>query len=98
VSEEALAAALPASVGFRPVAAGGGSLLLEASTTVFGVRTRVRARLSARNGALVIAPEGLLAGIGTLTVYRDPRIEVTGVGATETPGGYEFTATARLRD
>ena len=41
----------------------------------------VRARLSARDGALVIAPDGLLGALGSLTLFADPRVQVTGVDA-----------------
>jgi hypothetical protein len=94
---EALAAALPPQVGFRPVGSDDGSLLLEATAGLFGLRATVRARLSARDGALVIAPEGgLLGGLASLTVFRDPRVEVTGIGARETPEGYRLRASGRL--
>jgi len=98
LTREALQAALPPGVGFRPVSAGDGQLLFEATAGLFGVRATVRARLSAQRGALVIAPEGLLSGIATLTVFRDPRIAVTGVGATELPDGYALTVQGRLAD
>jgi hypothetical protein len=93
----ALAAALPPQVGFRPVGSEDGSLLLEATAGLFGLSATVRARLSARDGALVIAPEGgLLAGLATLTVFRDSRVDVTAIGARETPEGYRLKAGARL--
>jgi hypothetical protein len=77
----------------RPVEDRAGELVLEASA---GLVT-VRARLSARDGALVIAPEGgLLAGLATLTVFRDSRVDVTAIGARETPEGYRLKAGARL--
>lgn len=94
---EALAAALPPQVGFRPVGSDDGSLVLEATAGLFGLRATVRARLSARDGALVIAPEGgLLGGLATLTVFRDSRVHVTGIGARETPAGYVLQAGGRL--
>lgn len=92
-----LRSALPAQVGFRPVEADGDELLFEATAGLFGIRATVRARLSARDGALVIAPEGLpFGGLATLTVFRDPRIAVTGVGATEIGDGYALTARGRV--
>jgi hypothetical protein len=93
----ALAAALPAQVGFRPVGSEDGSLVLEATAGLFGLSATVRARLSARDGALVIAPEGgLLGGLASLTVFRDSRVDVTGIGARETPDGYALQASGRL--
>lgn len=92
-----LRSAVPAQVGLRPVQAGDGDLLFEVTAGLFGIQATVRARLSARDGALVIAPEGLpLGGLATLTVFRDPRVAVTGVGATETGDGYALTARGRL--
>ena len=94
LSDAALRAALPPAVGFRPVASGDGQLVLEATAGVLGVRARIRARLSALDGALVVAPEGIpFGGLATLTVFRDPRVVVTGVGARRTPDGYALTAT-----
>ena len=81
VSDADLAAALPRGTGLRPIQVGGGELVLEASAGVLGFRAAVRARLSARDGALVIAPDGLLGAIGSLTLFADPRVQVTGVDA-----------------
>lgn len=94
---DALAAALPPQVGFRPVGSDDGSLVLEATAGLFGLSATVRARLSARDGALIIAPEGgLLGGLATLTVFRDSRVDVTAIGARETPEGYRLQAGGRL--
>lgn len=92
VTREDLARAMPAQVGLEPVAAGDGTLVLKATAGPF----TVRARLSARDGALVIAPDGLLGGFASLTVFNDPRLPVTGVGARMRPDGYTFTADGRL--
>jgi hypothetical protein len=92
VSQDDLAAALPVAVGLRPVEVGGGQLVLEAQA---GPVT-VRARLSARDGDLVIAPDGLLGGFASLTVFSDPRVQVTTVGARGRADGFTLTAAARL--
>lgn len=92
-----LTAALPVEVGLRPVESGDGSLLLEATAGVLGQEVTVRARLAAREGALVIAPEGLLGGLATLTVFSDPRVQVRRVGAEPAPGGFTVTAEATVR-
>ncbi|MEA2480315.1 MAG: hypothetical protein QOJ07_2237, partial [Thermoleophilaceae bacterium] len=55
-----------------------------------------RARLSARDGAVVIAPEGLLGGLGSLTVFKDRRVQVTEVGSKLGNGGFTLTAAGRL--
>ncbi len=98
MTEAAISAALPPTTGLRPVASGGGELVLVASAGMFGLRASIRARLFARDGALVIAPEVPFGGLASLTVFQDPRIEVIGVGARETPEGYAVTASARLVD
>jgi hypothetical protein len=46
----------------------------------------------------VIAPEGLLGGLGSLTVFRDSRVQVTDVGSTPGGDGFTLTAAGRLRD
>jgi hypothetical protein len=96
VSDADLAAALPPGTGLRPIQVGGGELVLEASAGVLGFRAAVRARLSARDGALVIAPDGLLGAIGSLTLFADPRVEVTGVDARRASGGFVLAAHGRL--
>lgn len=96
VTSADLAAALPANVGLRPVASEDGSLVLEASAGFFGAEVALRARLSAVDGELVISADGPLGGLASLTVFSDPRVQVTSVGATQRPDGYTFTAAARL--
>ena len=92
-----LTAALPVEVGLQPVETEDGSLLLEATAGVFGQQVTVRARLVAREGAVVIAPEGLLGGFATLTVFSDPRVRVRRVGAEPATGGFTVTAEATVR-
>ena len=57
-----------------------------------------RARLTARDGALVIAPEGLFGGLGSLTLFKDSRVQVTEVGSRTGPDGFTLTAAGRLAD
>ena len=92
LSDADLAAALPRQLALRPVDDPAGELVLEASAGVF----TARARLSARDGALVIAPEGLLGGLGSLTIFRDSRVQVTDVGSQVGDGGFTVTAAGRL--
>ena len=92
VTRQALADALPVDVGLKPVEADAGGLVLEGS---LGPVT-ARARLSASDGALRIAPEGLLGGLASLTVFDDRRVWVQSVGARERPDGFTLTATGRL--
>jgi hypothetical protein len=92
-----LAAALPSGLGVRPLATEDGQLVLEATAGLFGLRAAFRARLLARDGAIVIAPDGLLAGIGSLTVFNDSRIQVTGVGSRSREDGFTLLAEGRLQ-
>jgi hypothetical protein len=92
VTPKDLSAALPVDVGLQPLEAEGGSLLLQATVGPISAR----ARLSAAGGALKIAPEGILGGFASLTVFDDPRLFVDGVGARPLPDGFTLTATGRL--
>ena len=94
VSEAELAAALPPQLRVRPVEDPAGELVLEGA---IGPIT-ARARLTARDGALVVAPEGLLGGLGSLTVFKDRSVQVTAVGARTGPDGVTLTAAGRLVD
>lgn len=87
-----LRAALPADLGLRPVRTGTDGLVLEARALGFAVQ----ARLSADDGALVIAPAGLLGGLATLTLFDDARVRVTSVGARPRADGFTMVAEARL--
>jgi len=92
VSEADLAAALPRQLAVRPVEDPAGELVLEGAVGAFAAR----ARLSARDGALVIAPEGLLGALGSLTLFRDSRIRVDEVGSRPAADGFTLTAAGRL--
>ena len=94
VSDADLAAALPRQLALRPVDDPAGELVLEVTAGVF----TARARLSARDGALVIAPEGLLGGLGSLTLFRDSRVQVTDVGSKVGADGFTVSATGRIAD
>jgi hypothetical protein len=92
ISDAELAAALPPQLSLRPVDDPSGELVLEGGVGPFSAR----ARLTANNGALVIAPEGLLGGLGSLTLFRDSRIHVTDVSSSPTPDGFTLTASGTL--
>ena len=94
VSEAELAAALPSQMRLRPVEDASGELVLEGTIGPISAR----ARLTARDGALVVAPEGLLGGLGSLTLFKDSRVQVTEVGSTTGPDGFTVTASGRLAD
>lgn len=87
-----LASALPVDLGLEPVSSSDGALVLRA--TVGPVTAD--ARLSASDGALLIAPDGLLGGFASLTVFKDERIRVTSVGARGDADRFTVVARARL--
>jgi hypothetical protein len=92
VTTEDLQAALPFDLEVAPVASGDGALTMEVA---FGP-VAGRARLSALDGSLQIAPDGLLGGFAALTIFEDPRVVVTGVGARGLADGFTLTADGEL--
>jgi hypothetical protein len=93
VTDAELARALPNGLDLRPVATPGGQLVLEGGVSAFGLEAHGRARLLARDGKLVIRPEGPpMAALATATVFGDPRLEVEAIGAQSQPGGFVLSA------
>lgn len=97
VSDAELRAALPPGFDVRPVASGGGTLVFEGSANLLGSSIRGQAVVAARNGSLVLVPNLPFGSLLALTLFDDPRVEVTGVGARRGAGGFTLTGTARLR-
>jgi hypothetical protein len=97
VTEADLRAALPPGFDVKPISADANGLVLEGTATVLGVTARLQARVHAVGGGIVVEPQGALAGVATLTVFADRRIEVQGVGARGVAGGFEVTVRGRLR-
>lgn len=99
LSQDGLRAALPPGFDVQPLASGGGELLLRASASLFGVGVSANAAVQAQDGSLVVQPVGVpFGGLIKLTVFSDPGVFVEGVGAQQAAdGGYDLTATARLR-
>jgi hypothetical protein len=100
LSRAALAQALPAGLSAQPIASGGGQLLLRAQANLLGFGLAADVLLSARDGALVLAPVGipLISGLLGWTVFSDPHVFVQGVGAQALPdGAYLLTGQARPR-
>jgi hypothetical protein len=98
VTETALRAALPPQLSVRPIAAGAGAVVFQGTADILGSRVSARAVASARDGRLVLAPEVPFGGLLTLTLFSDPRVRVTGIGARARPGGgFTFTARGRVR-
>ena len=98
VDDAQLRAALPAGFDVRPVASGGGALVLEGRARLLGAAFSGRAVVAARGGRVVLTPDVPFGGVLALTLFADPRIEVTGVGAGTRPGGFTLTAQGRLLD
>jgi hypothetical protein len=97
ITRDALTDAIPfASVRVDPRVEPDGSLVLEGSASVFGTTVSATARLGVADGAIVIAPEGLLGSFGTVTVFRDERLRVDAVTAAERGDGFVLTAEGRL--
>lgn len=98
VSDVDLRAALPPSFDVRPIASSAGVLVFEGRAVLLGRRLRGQAVLAARDGDVVLAPNVVFGGFLTLTVFRDPRIEVLSVGARPRRDGFVLTARGRLRE
>ena len=98
VTDADLRAALPPGFDVRPVASGDGGLVFEGRVTLLGRRLRGQVVMSVRDGNVVLAPNALLGGFLTLTIFEDPRIEVLSVGARPRPNGFVLTARGRLRE
>lgn len=100
VSDADIRAATPPGLGLRPVVAATDAIVLEASVGAFGLQAGVQARVAATDGAITVAPEGglgsLLGGVATLTVFADPRVQVTRVGAVRRGDGYRVSADAQI--
>jgi hypothetical protein len=89
-----LQAALPPGLEVEPVSSSDGKLVLQGSA----LGLTADATLSAQDGALQIAPDlPLIGGLLTVTVFRDPDLDVQGVGASSVPGGYSMYASALMR-
>jgi hypothetical protein len=92
-----LRTALPILTSVTPVASASGRLVLRGTATLFGLSATVDATVSSENGKLVVTPDVPFGALGTVTVFSDPRIRVTGVSATPAPGGLTVRGTAVLR-
>jgi hypothetical protein len=97
VTESDLRTAVPFLDNVQPVASGGGQLTLRGTATLFGVTASVDATVAAQGGKLVVAPDIPLGGLATVTVFSDPHLQVQGVAAAGTTGGFSVSAQARLR-
>jgi hypothetical protein len=98
ITQREVTDALPNFVGIRPLSAGQNGIVLRASATVLGQRVRIRLRILADQGRVVVRPEGLPFGsLATITVFKDSRVYVKSLGARLRGNQYTLTATAALK-
>jgi hypothetical protein len=97
ITEADIRAALPPGFDVRPVASGGGQLVLQGTASLLGLSASLSATLRSQDGRLVVVPDVPFGGLATLTVFSDPHVEVQGVDARTAPGGFSLKATAKLR-
>jgi hypothetical protein len=98
-SQADVSSALPAGLSVRLLRSEGGQVEVLAGGGLFGVGASVRALALAQGGALVAHPVGVLPEGFTLTLFADPHVSVTGVGASELPTqppSYRLTITGTL--
>jgi LmeA-like phospholipid-binding len=97
VTETDLRAAVPFLDGAQPVASAKGQLTLRGTATLLGVTASVDATVAAENGRLIVQPDVPFGGLATVTVFSDPRLEVSGLSASSAADGFSVSATGRLR-
>ena len=73
-----------------------GPLTLRGNASFLGLHATVDATVSARDGALVVAPNTPLGGIAAITLFDNPHVQVTSVTATNVPGGFRVSANATV--
>lgn len=96
VAENDLRAAVPFLTSVTPVASPAGQLVLRGTATVLGLSASVDAVVAARDGNIVVAPDVPFGGLATVTVFSDPHVAVTSVGASPAPGGFVVRGTATV--
>ena len=97
VTEADLRRAIPVLQSVVPVASSQDQLTLRGTASLFGVTATVDATVSAQNGNLVVIPNVPFGGFATITVFSDRRVKVQSVSASPERGGFNVTATGRLR-
>ncbi len=80
----------------EPITSGNGRLTLRGTASFLGLRATVDATVSAKDGALVVAPNVPLGGIAAITLFDNPNVQVTSVSATNVPGGFRVSASATV--
>jgi hypothetical protein len=80
-----------------PVASSLGTLTLRGTATVLGVPVSADATVAATaDGSVTLTPDVPLGGLATLTLFSNPHLDVTSVGAQPTPGGFTLAASGML--
>jgi hypothetical protein len=80
----------------EPIASRNGQLTLRGTASFLGLHATVDATVSAREGALVVAPNVPLGGVAAITLFDNPQVQVTSVTATDVPGGFRVSASATV--
>lgn len=89
-----LAAALPEGAAARLLPRADGSVVLAGAIG----DAPLQAGVEARDGRVVVRPDGLLGLVTSLTLFADPRVSVERIAARPLPGGrFQLSATARVR-
>jgi hypothetical protein len=97
ITETDLRSSLPVLESVQPVSSSGGTLTLQGTANVLGVRATIDATVRPQNGALVVSPDVPFGGLATITVFSNPTIAVTSLSASPAPGGFVLTAHAVVR-
>lgn len=97
VRQADLRSAVPFLDNVQPVASSDGQLILRGTASLLGLNASVDAVVSARNGALIVAPDVPFGGLATITLLDDPHVRVQSVSAVTVPGGFRVRAVARLQ-
>ncbi len=97
VDETDLRSAVPFLQSVTPVASSNGQLTLQGTATILGVTATVPATVATQNGALLVRPDVPFGGLATITIFKDPHVEVQSLSATRTATGFSVSARGRLR-
>jgi hypothetical protein len=97
VSEADLRSVVPFLDNVQPVASADGRLVLRGTASLVGFTTSVDVTVAAQNGALVVAPNVPFGGLATITLFKDPNIQVQSVAAATVPGGFSVEIQAAVR-
>ena len=80
----------------EPIASANGRLVLRGNASFLGLHATVDATVSARDGALLVAPNIPLGAVAAITLFDNPHVQVTSVTATNVPGGFRVSANATV--